>query len=38
MVRQNHDRLFELYRRREPDMFMVCSHDRTLYQRAKAAA
>ena len=20
------------------DMFMVCSHDRTLYQRAKAAA
>ena len=38
MVRQNHDRLGELYRRREPEMFMVCSHDRTLYEHAKAAA
>jgi glyoxylase-like metal-dependent hydrolase (beta-lactamase superfamily II) len=38
MVRQNHARLTELYRRREPDMFMVCSHDRTLYEQAKATA
>jgi hypothetical protein len=36
MVRQNHARLTEMYRRREPDMFMVCSHDRTLYEQAKA--
>ena len=36
MVRKNHARLVELYRRREPDLFMVCSHDRTLYEQAKA--
>jgi glyoxylase-like metal-dependent hydrolase (beta-lactamase superfamily II) len=36
MVRQNHVRLLELYRHRERDMFMVCSHDRTLYEQAKA--
>jgi hypothetical protein len=36
MMRQNHARLTELYRRREPDMLMVCSHDRTLYEQAKA--
>jgi glyoxylase-like metal-dependent hydrolase (beta-lactamase superfamily II) len=35
-VRQNHARLIELYRRGEPDLFMICSHDRTLYERAKA--
>jgi len=28
MVRQNHARLVELYDRREPDMVMICSHDR----------
>jgi glyoxylase-like metal-dependent hydrolase (beta-lactamase superfamily II) len=38
MVRQNHDRLVELYRRREHDMFMVCSHDRRLYEQATATA
>lgn len=38
MVRQNHARLAELYQRREPDMFMVCSHDRSLYKQAKATA
>ena len=38
MVQQNHARLTELYRRREPDMVMVCSHDSTLYEQAKAAA
>jgi glyoxylase-like metal-dependent hydrolase (beta-lactamase superfamily II) len=38
MMRQNHARLTGLYRRREPDMLMVCSHDRTLYEQAKATA
>jgi glyoxylase-like metal-dependent hydrolase (beta-lactamase superfamily II) len=37
-VRQNHARLVELYDRREPDMFMVCSHDRKLYEMAKETA
>jgi glyoxylase-like metal-dependent hydrolase (beta-lactamase superfamily II) len=36
MMRQNHARLTELCRRRGPDMLMVCSHDRTLYEQAKA--
>ena len=38
MMRQNHARLTELYRRREPGMLMVCSHDRTMYEQAKATA
>jgi glyoxylase-like metal-dependent hydrolase (beta-lactamase superfamily II) len=38
MVQRNHARLSELYRRREPDMFMVCSHDRLVYEQAKATA
>jgi glyoxylase-like metal-dependent hydrolase (beta-lactamase superfamily II) len=38
IVQQNHARLTELYRRSEADMFMVCSHDRTLYEKAKATA
>jgi glyoxylase-like metal-dependent hydrolase (beta-lactamase superfamily II) len=38
MMRQNHARLTELYRRRESDMLMVCSHDRTLYEQAKVTA
>jgi glyoxylase-like metal-dependent hydrolase (beta-lactamase superfamily II) len=38
MMRHNHARLTELYRRREPDMFMVCSHDRILYEQAKETA
>jgi glyoxylase-like metal-dependent hydrolase (beta-lactamase superfamily II) len=38
MVQQNHARLVELYRRREHDMFMVCSHDRRLYEQAKTTA
>ena len=28
MVRDNHARLAELYRRADPDLFIVCSHDR----------
>jgi glyoxylase-like metal-dependent hydrolase (beta-lactamase superfamily II) len=38
MTRHNHARLTELYRRAEPDMLMVCSHDRTLYEQAKETA
>jgi len=38
MVQQNHARLAELYRRGEPDLFMVSSHDRTQYEQAKATA
>jgi glyoxylase-like metal-dependent hydrolase (beta-lactamase superfamily II) len=38
MVQENHARLVELYRRREPDLLMVCSHDRTQYEQAKATA
>jgi glyoxylase-like metal-dependent hydrolase (beta-lactamase superfamily II) len=35
-MRQNHSRLAELHQRGEPEMLVVCSHDRTLYQQAKA--
>ena len=38
MMRQNHARLVELYQRREPDMFMVCAHDRKLYEQANETA
>jgi glyoxylase-like metal-dependent hydrolase (beta-lactamase superfamily II) len=38
MVRENHARLAELYRRDEPDLFMICAHDLTDYDRAKATA
>jgi glyoxylase-like metal-dependent hydrolase (beta-lactamase superfamily II) len=36
MVQDNHARLTELYRRRDPDLFMVSSHDRVLYEQGKA--
>ncbi|HTI77542.1 MAG TPA: MBL fold metallo-hydrolase [Mycobacterium sp.] len=38
VVRQNHARLVELFDRREPDMLMVCAHDRKLYEHAKETA
>lgn len=38
LVRDNHFRLAELYRRREPDLLIVCSHDATLFEDAKATA
>jgi glyoxylase-like metal-dependent hydrolase (beta-lactamase superfamily II) len=38
MMQENHARLTELYRRHEPDLFMVSSHDRKLYEEAKATA
>jgi glyoxylase-like metal-dependent hydrolase (beta-lactamase superfamily II) len=37
-VRDNHARLTELYRRAEPDLFIVCAHDVTLYERAKSTS
>jgi glyoxylase-like metal-dependent hydrolase (beta-lactamase superfamily II) len=37
-VYDNHARLAELYRRGEPDLFIVCAHDATLYERAKATS
>jgi glyoxylase-like metal-dependent hydrolase (beta-lactamase superfamily II) len=38
MLRQNQARLVELFDRREPDMVMICSHDRTNFEHAKATA
>jgi len=38
MMRQNHDRLLELFERHEPDLMMICSHDRTNFEHAKATA
>ncbi|AFM19155.1 Zn-dependent hydrolase, glyoxylase [Mycolicibacterium chubuense NBB4] len=37
-VRENHARLAELYRRGDPDLMILCSHDPTLFERAKASA
>ena len=33
----NHSRLVELHRRDEPDLMIVCSHDPTLYEQARAS-
>lgn len=38
MVRGNHIRLAELYRRHDPDLLIVCSHDASLFEDAKATA
>ena len=35
-VRDNHARLAELYQRRDPDLLVVCAHDASLYEQAKA--
>jgi len=37
-VADNHARLTELYQRQEPDLLMVCAHDATLFDHAKATA
>lgn len=37
-VLDNHARLIELYQRQDPDLLIVCAHDPTLYERAKATA
>lgn len=37
-VRDNHARLTELYRRGEPDLLLLCSHDPGLLEYAKATA
>jgi hypothetical protein len=36
-LRDNHARLAELYQREDPDLFMVCSHDPAMYERAQEA-
>ena len=38
VVQQNHTRLVDLFEERSPDMVMICSHDRTNYEQAKATA
>jgi glyoxylase-like metal-dependent hydrolase (beta-lactamase superfamily II) len=38
MVRDNHVRLSELYHRADPDLMILCSHDATVYERARATA
>ena len=38
LVKDNHFRLAELYRRQEPDLVILCSHDPTLYEQAKATS
>ncbi|MEV0296033.1 MBL fold metallo-hydrolase [Nocardia sp. NPDC050710] len=35
-VRENHARLGELYRRGEPDLMLICSHDRGMFEHARA--
>lgn len=37
-VQDNHARLMELHQRQEPDLFIFCAHDPTLYESAKASA
>lgn len=37
-VHANHERLGELYRRHEPDMLVICSHDPSLYEHALSDA
>jgi glyoxylase-like metal-dependent hydrolase (beta-lactamase superfamily II) len=37
-VLANHARLVELYRRQDPDLMIVCAHDPTLLERARATA
>jgi glyoxylase-like metal-dependent hydrolase (beta-lactamase superfamily II) len=37
-VLDNHARLAELYARQEPDLLIVCAHDPTLLERARATA
>jgi hypothetical protein len=34
----NHARLAELYQRQQPDLLIVCAHDPTLLEQARATA
>ena len=38
MVQANHARLVELYRRKDQDLLIVCAHDPTLLEQARATA
>jgi len=37
-VLANHARLAELFQRKDPDLLIVCSHDPTLLEQARATA
>ena len=37
-VLDNHARLAELYQRQDPDLLIVCAHDPTLLEKARATA
>jgi hypothetical protein len=37
-VQDNHSRLVELYQRRDADLLIVCAHDPTLLEHARATA
>jgi glyoxylase-like metal-dependent hydrolase (beta-lactamase superfamily II) len=37
-VQDNHARLAELYQRQDPDLLIVCAHDPTLLEQARATA
>jgi glyoxylase-like metal-dependent hydrolase (beta-lactamase superfamily II) len=37
-VQDNHSRLAELHQRQDSDLLVVCAHDPTLYERAKATS
>ena len=37
-VLDNHARLTELYQRQDPDLLIVCAHDPTLLEQARATA
>jgi hypothetical protein len=38
LLHDNRTRLAELYRRQEPGLFIVSSHDSSLYEKARATA
>lgn len=37
-MEDNHIRLAELYRRQDPDLMILCAHDTSLFEHAKATA
>jgi glyoxylase-like metal-dependent hydrolase (beta-lactamase superfamily II) len=37
-LRDNHNRLAELYAREEPDLLVVCAHDPAMFDRARDTA
>jgi hypothetical protein len=37
-LQDNHARIAELYQRQDPDLLIVCAHDPTLLEQARATA